>query len=237
MTMSIEEQIAAAQAAAANHTAQQGSAVAVATPTAGAVAVPSPMGTGRRLSDEDMMIGGVSVDVWFKPTHFGIQFGSSAQLVQSFIAELDLRERLLNYAIKFGQNPTTYLKSYDGAMCSSGGTWDQAIARAKAVEPTARPYNSVDLPFTVLETVKGADGSILAEAGKRAGYATSTTNWNHWESFYNLCKQKGFNPRDPNPDFSIVKVKLTNEPRAKGTNKWGVVKFDFLDWAEQVDND
>jgi len=232
-TLTIEQQIEQAKAAAATHTNAQGQALAA--PGAGntGTAVAMPTAGGKRLDDEDMMLGGIAVDFWFKPKEFGLQIGTAASLIPSFEAELDLREKLNNFAIKFG-NPATYLKSYDGVTCAQGGSWDSAIARAKAVESNARPYNSVDIPVTILTDIKGSDGAILAKAGQRGGYATSTTNWQNWETFYNMCKAGGFNPKNPDPNKCVVKVKIGFQRRTntKG-NAWGVCTFELLGFVEE----
>lgn len=237
MTDPIAEQIALAQKAAAAHTAAQAAPLSASTPPAVASTqtnVPAmPATPTRRLSDEDMMVGGVSVDMWFKPKEFGIQFGTSAELVPTFVGLLNLDERALNFAIKWGVSPNiNYRKTYDGVTCASGGTWEQAIAIAKSVDPNARPYNSVDLPFTVYEDVKAPSGTTLCEKGKRVGYATSTTNWQNWESFYAQCKAAGYVPNGgSDPDKRVAIVEVGFQRRQKGNNAWGVATFKFIGWA------
>lgn len=206
--------IAAAQAAAAS-AAQVSAPAALAVPQTGAVASATPMA----LSMGSMMGASMTVDLWIKPKEYGLVIGTAAELVTTpVVATIDMVENrgfVLKYGIK-GGNPAQYKYTSDGATCTSGGSWEQAQAMIRALDNKASPYRCVDLPFTLLEDVKVKDKTI-AEAGKKLGYTTSTTNWKNWEQFYKDVEKAGLMGQ-------VVKVELTSERLTnKNANAWGVL--------------
>lgn len=206
----------AARLAATSMLANQANQVApsAAPANGGAVAVVRP---GAPLTFEDMAAGSITVDQWIGVKEFGLLFGAEKKLVtEAVMVEIDLNAVAYQHSIKFG-NPASYLKTYDGAVCASGGSWEAAIARAQRVDPNARPYPSADVPMRVLHDVKSGN-AVVAEKGQVLGNSLSTTNWTNWKTFMAACKAAGLT--------GTVKVALTAEKRTnKNNNVWGVIVF------------
>lgn len=176
---------------------------------------------GAPLSMGDMDVGGLSVDSWIGVNKFGLTAGASKSLVTSTVTvEIDLSGIAFNMAIKFGQSPPVYYKSYDRVLEARGGSWDAAIERAQKADPKARPYNSADVPMTLLEDVM-AKKEVLAAAGTTAGYSISTTGWSNFKKFWSDCAKAGL-------AGSVVKVELEAEPQSRNNNTWGVIKWKLL---------
>jgi hypothetical protein len=208
---SIDDAIANAQEAAQNAP----SVPAVQEQSAGVPAVGSgaPMGMG------DFMTGGMSVDDWLKVKFFGLLIGDSDKFITDGInVEINLSEVSYCQCIKFGNNPTTYNKTYDGVSCVEGGTWAEAVSKAKAIDQKARSYNSADIPMTLLDEVNGV------ASGTRLGHSLSTTNRNNWQSFVRKVIEAG---NDAEKD--IVEVKITHEKKEKNSNQWGLLQFELIE--------
>lgn len=186
---------------------------------------------GTALSMESLMMGSMSVDGWFKPKEYGLAIGDNPGLVTQIRVALDLTEGVgfvSKMAIK-GGNPAQYSYTTDLVNATGGGSWEQAQARIRALDPKASPYRAVDLPFTLLEDVKvcppgaGADKAVeVAKAGQRMGYTTSTTNWSNWETFYRDCASKGLIGK--RVEVIIGSQRRTN----KNNNVWGVMSFQLV---------
>jgi len=193
-----------------------------AAPPALPVVAASAAAPARRFSMDDFVVGGMSVDAWLKVKEYGLIVGNSAVLLPSVVVSIDMKEVQINQTIKFG-NPAQYLKTYDGTNCAQGGTWDQAQARARSVDPNARPYFSADIPMGVIEDIKTPDGNtVLIEKGKRLGHALSTTNKGNFQEFLKALTDAG--------QLGIpVRVKVSSARRTnqKG-NAWGVLTFELL---------
>ncbi|AJD82955.1 hypothetical protein PJWF_00061 [Achromobacter phage JWF] len=224
MSDPIQAAIQAAQnaAGAAAQVAQQApanTAVATTQPSGGAVAT-----TGQKMSMETLMAGGMTVDVWVKCKEFGLLVGQTQELVSSFKAYIDMTDGVgfsCKQSIKAG-NPAQYWSTYDGAMSDKGVPWNEAIQKAVALDPKARPYRSVDVPMVLLEDIKSPKGVELAKAGQRAGYSTSTTNWSAWESFYKAVQNAGLLGK-------CVEVVVSFEAKSnKNNNTWGIMTWELV---------
>jgi hypothetical protein len=229
MTTAIEEAVKAAAAAQAAAQAAQGTSVATTTQTGGAVAPAAPARPAAKLSMDTVMTGQLNVDAWLKPKDVGLFIGDNKEVVASVIASIDMTDGkgfVVKKGIKAG-NPATYWYTTDGATCVQGGSWEAAVAKAKSIDPKAYEYRCVDLPFEVLEQVKGRDmktgvEKVLYEPGTKLGYTTSTTNWKNWEAFYQECLEKGH-------EGELVQVKLGCEEKSnKAGNTWGVITFELI---------
>ena len=186
---------------------------------------------GTPLSMESLMMGSMSVDGWLKPKEYGLAVGDNPGLVTQIRVALDLTDGagFVSKMVIKGGNPAQYAYTTDLVNAVGGGSWEQAQARIRALDPKASPYRAVDLPFTLLEDVKvvppGApadQAKEVAKAGQRMGYTTSTTNWANWETFYRDCAQKGLVGK--RVELIIGSQRRTN----KNNNVWGVMTFQLV---------
>jgi len=224
MSDAIADAIAQAQNAAgavASQAAAQQTGTAVSTQVqGGAVAMP----TGQKMSMDQLMAGGMTVDIWVKCKEFGLVVGQTQELVSSFKVYIDMTDGVgfsCKQSIKAG-NPAQYWSTYDGAMSDKGIPWNEAIQKAVALDAKARPYRSVDVPMVLMEDVKSPKGTELAKAGQRLGYSTSTTNWAAWESFYKAVVSAGLVGK-------CVEVEVSFEAKTnKNNNTWGIMTWKLL---------
>lgn len=220
----IEQAIAAAAAAKeAQAAVAAGTQVATVNTQGGAVTT-APVAPGKALSMDALLTGAINVDAWFKPKEFGLLIGDNPHLIDAVKCIIDMTDGVgfvAKRGIKAG-NPAQYFYTTDGATCTTGGSWEAAQAKARALDPRASEYRCVDLPFTLLEEVKDKKNAVVAEAGKRIGYTTSTTNWKAWEQFYRECSQQGLLGKR-------VEVILGAERRVnKAGNVWGTMTFQLV---------
>lgn len=217
MSSAIDQAIAAAVAA-----AQSAPQVPATTAQAGVPAAAPARGTPLTLAD--FSVGSMVVEDWLKVKAFGLLVGTNSDLIKSIDVMIDPTQIQVCNAIKFGNNPTIYLKTYDEVSCTTGGTWPAAVARAQAADPKARPYKSADIPMTLLNDIVVADGKstkVLVEAGKILGHSLSTTNRGHFQIFLKELADAGLLT-------SPVVVTLGYEHKKKGTNEWGLVTFKLV---------
>jgi hypothetical protein len=212
------EQAKKAAEAAVLAQAQQ-SAVTVAAPAPAAPAMP-----GRRLTMDDFSGASMAVDSWLGVNEHGLLLGPNKALyTEPLKVRINLPDVAAHECVKFG-NPPTYLKTYDGVTCASGGTWAQALDRARKADPNSRSYPSADIPMTAVEDVFiGKSREPVVRMGERLGHTLSTTNWANWYRFYDLCRQKGLAGGE-------VTVELGAERRSnKHGNTWGVMTFTLVE--------
>lgn len=172
------------------------------------------------VSLDDLTTGSMAVDDWLKVKEFGLFTGSKDTIFKEVKVAINMSEVLPTEVIKAG-NPANYFHTVDRVTCREGGTWAEAIAKARQIDPMARPYLSADIPMTVLEDVKVGD-EVIVEAGTVLGHSTSTTNRQNLAAFLKEVKEKGL-------DEETVEVKITAQKRVnqKG-NVWGVLQFELL---------
>lgn len=222
--------IAAAQQTAAATPAPTNTVTDVA--VAGTTAVGAVAPKGAPLSMESLMLGSMSVDGWLKPKEYGLVIGDNPALFATAKVYLDLTDGagfISKMAIK-GGNPAQYAYTTDLTSAMGGGSWESAQARIRALDPKASPYRAVDLPFTVAEDIvavpagapAGTPGTVLAKAGQKLGYTTSTTNWANWEAFYRECQQAGLIGKKV--ELTVGSQRRTN----KNNNVWGVMTFQLV---------
>jgi hypothetical protein len=226
MSDAIQQAIAAAKAA------QAATATANAAAPANAVAVQGQQGTSvatyaapaPKLNMESVSSGSMTVDAWIKPKEFGLLIGDSSALFENAICSIDMTDGkgfIVKKGIKAG-NPAQYFYTTDGVTCTTGGSWEAAVMKAKGIDPKAYEYRCVDLPFVLLEDVV-VKGVVVSKAGTKLGYTTSTTNWKAWEEFYKVCSDAGVMDEP-------VKVKLGHLPRTNTAgNKWGILTLELMD--------
>lgn len=183
---------------------------------------------GKPLSMETIGGGSLSVDAWIKVNEDGLKIGDSA-LISTLVVSLEMtdgRGFIVKRSVKAGKTPAQYFSTYDGVTATSGGSWDTAMARALAIDPTAREYRSVDLPFRLEEVAIDIKGKEAGKVGTMLGHSTSTTNWSNWEKFYKEVSAAGLMGQ-------TVLVKLTAQARSnKASNVWGVIAFELMGEVE-----
>lgn len=229
-----QDPIAAAMAAAEARknaaTAQLAAGVPATQGTApgGAVAVAQP---AQKLSMETLAAGSMNVDNWLKVKEFGLLIGDDKTLIQTLKVALDMTEGvgfMPKKSIKYG-NPVEYKHTYDGVNAADGGTWEQAVAVARSVSPTAREYRSVDLPFILLEDAKGPKDVVICPKGQRLGHSTATTNWAAFEAFYREVAAAGLLGK-------MVEIELGYESKTnKNSQSWGVITFKLIGEVQEED--
>lgn len=239
MTDPVQAAILAAQqqAAATPAPAVPGTAVAAVDASTNALAVPGAK--AAPLTMESLMMGSMTVDGWFKVKEYGLIVGDNPELFPSAKVIIDMTDGagfISKMAIK-GGNPAQYAYTTDMATAQGGGTWEAAQQRIRALDPKASPYRAVDLPMTVLEDIlvapngapEGTPKKLLAKAGQRLGYTTSTTNWANWETFYREVAAAGLLGKR-------VEVVIGSQRRTnKNNNAWGVMTFKLVGEVTQDD--
>ncbi|WCD44189.1 hypothetical protein Lumi_050 [Xylophilus phage Lumi] len=219
------EKLAETQAA----TASTGNAVSTVGTAPGAVAVAGNGAPAKKLTMETIGAGSMNVDAWLKVNQFGLTIGEhSKDLLDEIVLEINMTDGvgfMPKRGIK-GGNPAQYAYTFDGETANDGKPWEEACRRIRMLQPDARPYPCVDLPFTVLEDIIGPKSKqVIAKAGDRLGYTTSTTNYGTWEQVYRAADAAG-------RLGTTVQVKLTAIPKKNGKgNEWGIIGFELLEEA------
>lgn len=162
--------------------------------------------------------------VFLKPTEFGLQVGKEKKnLVESFEAYLDLTEETgfrLKHTIRFG-NPAQYLSSYDGVTCNKGGSWHDALMKAKMAAPDAEPYFAAEIKLELAEEL--ALNKETFPAGTTIGYDTSApSRFSDWSDFWEAAVAAGVVDQR-------VKVKVIGKEISHNGNNWGTVAFELAD--------
>lgn len=166
--------------------------------------------------------GSMNVDSWLKVNEFGLTVDNKDDLIDSVKVVIDFAEVSPFEGVRFG-NPPTYLKTYDGQTCSTGGTWTEALQKAQSMDSKCRPYKGADVPMTLLEDAKEAkEGKVIAEAGVRLGHSTSITNRAAFSDFYEEAKKQGL--ENGAVEVEITQKKMTNS----NGQKWGILIFKLL---------
>ena len=167
---------------------------------------------------------GLAVDAWLKPDFQGMTIGENAVAVMHVDVEIDMTEKkgfTLIQALRYGENPVRYDYTTDNMVSKDGTPWLQVLGAAYAVDPTVQPYRAAQIPMTVIEDAVNLKNEVVAKVGTRLGYTTSVTGWAPFEALYRECARQNILGQK-------VIVRLTNEGKVKGTNKWGIVKFELL---------
>lgn len=221
MTDAVDRAVSEAESKATESQDQQAQVPARASTTSKAPAKP-----GKPLSMRQIANRGLMPDHWLKVSEFGLTVGNNRKpLLDELTVEIDMKKVAPCLVVKFGAQPPTYLKSYDGVTCVQGGTWQDALERAQSVDPRASDYRSADIPMKLLEDV-GEGKAKIASNGETLGYSVSTTGFAKWEDFWNKLAEQGL-------EESVVKVKLSWEERKNSAgNVWGVVTYAYVDTIE-----
>lgn len=155
---------------------------------------------------------------YVKVNEDGIKIGKDKQYLEGFQGRVLMVEDKgfqVKNTIRYG-NPATYLSTYDGAICDKGGSWPDAVVRARMADPKAEPYASVDVVITLTEAVKLKEETL--PAGTKIGFNSSKTNFSEWQDFYALCAERGLLGQ-------LVDVTIGYKDITHGGNTWGVLTF------------
>jgi hypothetical protein len=156
---------------------------------------------------------------YLKVNEFGILIGKQKKgFLDGFRAQLLLVEDKgfqLKWTLRFG-NPAQYLSTYDGQSCDKGGTWIDAMLRARMIDPKVEPYVSVDVVLTLSEDLKAGDETL--RAGTQVGFNSSKTNFSEWADFHAFAAERGLIGEE-------VAVEIGHRAVAHNGNNWGVVTF------------
>lgn len=160
--------------------------------------------------------------LYLKPTEFGFRIGKNKDLIQDFVAELDMTENkgfMLKHTIRYGK-PAQYLSSYDGVACNKGGSWHDALMKAKMATPDAEPYFAAELKLVLKEPLKLKEETIAA--GTIIGYDTSApSRFSDWEDFYETAFDAGVLDQ-------VIDVKVSAKEINHNGNNWGTVALEML---------
>lgn len=226
MSDPINDAITQAQEAAANAVAPAAAAAAASVPAVTSGNTPAPA-LGNSLADFDT--SGLDVDGFIKPTPYGLLVPKENEdpVKDPVRVKIDLGECVRHLAIKANRGKTVkYWKTYDGVTSvPTGESWQKAIADARALsgKEDLEPYQSVDIPMTLLQDAGGA------EAGTTLGYSLSTTNQKAFKQFLRAVKRAGLPV-----DSGEVVVDLGSEKMTSDSYTWAVVTFDFVErYVEQ----
>jgi hypothetical protein len=156
---------------------------------------------------------------YIKVNEFGILIGKQKKgFIDGFKAKILMQEGsgfALKYTLRFG-NPAQYLSSYDGVVCDKGGSWHDAMMKAKRIDPRAEPYISVDVVMTLAADLKAGEETL--PAGTKIGFNSSKTNFNEWSDFFNEVQAAGLVNQ-------TVDVKIGYRDIEHNGNTWGVLTF------------
>ena len=187
---------------------------------------------GHDMTLDDVLSNGMAVDVWLKVNYNGMFWGSFPKnLFEEVVVDIDMTEIVPHQAFKYtvnGGNPV-YKKTRDGVNVVGGGSWDDAIAQAKRLtnkDPDI--FTSVDILMVLVEDFKDSKGNVLVEAGTDIGHMTSTTNFKPFKTFLRDVAKK-------NLKSGVVRVKLTLESREAKGFSWGIINFNLLGSADEMD--
>lgn len=180
MTSSIDAAVEAAKNQA------QAPANVPATVTASAAVTPY---TGRKLGYDDIIGGGMNVAHYIKATAGGqLQIGSNvADLVKGIRVVIRLDEIQPGFGINYEDvnGQLVYIRTNDGVTTDNGGSWEDALAKARKVKPSIQPYNAWQLPFVLLDDKAGP-----AVKGDRLGYTTVWSSFNEFHPVFNTVRNK-----------------------------------------------
>lgn len=231
--MSIEDQIAQAEAAAANAGNQQTTTGTDLAPAAGGAPAPMDMSFGAVQAS-----GGLQPDAWLNVNETGIRFDKSdtKNWIEEFKGDIDFANVKTFIGLRTKQPGGTfdYIKSFDGKTESrSGKPWPVAVQEAlSTATESAEQYRGADILVTSTEDV--TQGKVTKEAGTKFGHTTPVTGFGAFQTFLNDVVASGDvevlpNPVDPKgpPTFrGTVAVNVKHVERSNAKYSWGIMGFE-----------
>jgi len=213
----VDAAIAKAEAQAAanapSNLPQQGQVVDM-VPANGTYSAPAPVSLGD-------LKKGMNVDSFLKLSFYGMAIGNPEPLFQGPIkAKIDMAEFQAFEGLVYGK-PPVYIKTFDRITEENGGSWADAMNKARRADPSARSYTGVNISATLLENV-AADGKTIAEAGLRIGYSTPQSARANMSKFVEEVTKLGL-------INSCVDVLIGYEKRTnKDGQKWGGITLELI---------
>jgi hypothetical protein len=189
-----------------------------------AAPVPVVLGSGRVKTLADAVETYVErPDLFIKVDEYGMEVGE-VKLISEIEGVLNLADLKFPDVCRYttaGQH--TYLRTYDGVReVRTGKAWSVALDEAKRIDPKADTYPAVEYSIAVTkEIVNGMGKKAEVAIGQRVGNTTSRTGFDPvMKAIKEAAKLYG-------PE-AVVNVKLLHEPRKKGSNSWGVIRFEVV---------
>jgi hypothetical protein len=182
----------------------------------------------RQLSLDDLQGSGLDVDGFIQVKADGFKLKMSDEnapkdtgFIESFHVSIDIDKIAIFECIKYG-DPTVYIKTYGQGVTASGGSWTDAVRKAQAADPAAKPYQGGDVPMTLLADAVDFKNKVVAKAGQTIGHSTPVTGRKNLKDFIDAVTKAGLRG-------TIVEAVCTVEKRSKpGGQEWGVVKFQLI---------
>lgn len=156
---------------------------------------------------------------YLKVNEFGLLIGKTdKKFKESFKARLLLQEDRgfqLKWTLRYG-NPAQYLSTYDGLVCDKGGSWADAQAKVRAIDPKAEPYISADILVELAEDVEVTGSKI--DSGTKLAINLSKTNFSEWQDFFTAASEAGVMGQEVDVTIGFRDVHWNG-------NDWGVITF------------
>lgn len=168
----------------------------------------------------------ISVDFMMKNKSSSFMVNKKEILKAPFRAKFLFGESKLKRSIKLTQNgQTQYFSTYGSGICQSNGQpWQQVVAQVKALDPKAYEYESGDICFELIDPIKDVEGNIVADAGTRIGYTTSSTNKSELVKFKNACIEKGLNLANAEVNVKVGFKLMSNQ----SNQNWSIITLDII---------
>lgn len=226
--MSIQDQIAQAEAAAAN---APENAVATTETTGQSLTTPAASAPVDMSMGAILTAGGLQPDIWLDVKDTGLKLDKNEKMpLQEFKADLDFSKvkMFVGLRVKTGPKSFEYIKSYDGKTeAKSGKPWPVAVqeSNARAVEP-AEQYRGADILMVLAEDTK--QGNVTIPAGKKIGYTTAVTGFGNFQTFLADMITAGDveviqdNPFRASGQMTVI---ASHVEKKNASFTWGVVGF------------
>lgn len=162
---------------------------------------------------------GITVDAYLTIKDTGFRIGDAkSKLFTEMEGTIDLSQVAPIVSIRATSNgATSFVKSYDGVMTSTGQNFANAVQQAQATaDKVDGPYQTVEVPLRLTKAAGGLD------VGKVVGITPSITGAKFWTTFYKQLREAGLQRATVQ-----VRVKHLYQNNTKG-NEWGVPEFELL---------
>jgi hypothetical protein len=162
---------------------------------------------------------GIAVEEYLTMKDTGFRLGDPKnKLFTEFKATIDMTKVAPISSVRAtrGGN-TTFIKSYDGVMTSTGQSFELATNNLRAThDKVDGPYQTVEIPLVLLEAVPGA------KAGDVIGITPPLTGAKFFTEFYKTLRERSLH--QANVEVIVRHKYMTN----KSGNEWGVATFELV---------
>lgn len=225
---SIDDAVAAAEAAAANMTENN---QALATQTQGTALAAAPAGGPVDMSlGSFLTAGGINPDKWLQVKDTGLKLDKNDKnTFDEFTGEVDFSKvkMFVGLRISLPGSKYEYIKSYDGRTeAKTGQNWNVAVAEANArAQSPSTTYRGADILVVTDKVIE--QGSAKIPAGTKVGYTTSITGFAPFQSLLQTLVEAGDVSVGAGDRLSgTVTLKLSHEAKKNADYEWGVVNFE-----------